>query len=85
MLNIGLDDKIFTLGKRDFTFRNNRVFTSYLVLLDAIFVNMAEISEGIEMSFLCCFLIVLNRIFDLLATALVSLLKKLAWIYQSFL
>ena len=46
---------------------------------------MPEICESIEMSFLRCFLVVLNRIFNLFTTILVSLLKKLGWIHQSFL
>jgi hypothetical protein len=85
MLKVRLYDIVLSLRERHLTFRNNRVLTSYLILLYSILVNMPEICESIEMPFLRCFLVVLNRIFNLFATILVSLLKKLGWIHQSFL
>jgi hypothetical protein len=85
MLKVRLYDIVLSLRERYLTFRNNRVLTSDLILLYSILVNMPEICESIEMSFLRCFLVVLNRIFNLFTTILVSLLKKLGWIHQSFL
>ena len=83
-VKVGRYYELFVLLVWDLTIGNYRILLSNRICPDAVLVYMCQICKSIKVTFLCSFLVVLNRIFNLLLSAWIMLIKKLWGVDQIF-
>lgn len=76
IVEVGLNHKLTILVAGCLAVRNDGVALSQDINPDAIFVDMTEVSDGIEVPLLCSPLVMLDCIFDFFSSVRILLIKQ---------